>query len=115
MAGWIGVDFDGTLAKYPPEPGKQLGDPVPLMLERVKRMLAEGREVRILTARVGMADLQGEEMIAEQVRLISEWCQHYLGTVLRVTAEKDYFMVECYDDRAIQIIPNTGRRADGGN
>lgn len=51
--GWIGVDLDGTLAHYDEWRGvSHVGEPVPLMLERVRRWLGEGREVRILTARV---------------------------------------------------------------
>lgn len=54
MSGWIGVDLDGTLAMYDGFKGPEhIGDPVPKMLERVKKWLAEGREVRIFTARVG--------------------------------------------------------------
>lgn len=35
IAGWIGVDLDGTLAKYDQWRGVQhIGDPVPLMVDR---------------------------------------------------------------------------------
>ena len=51
MSGWIAVDFDGTVAFYPPQPGQSLGDPIPDMVDRVKQWLAEGIEVRIFTAR----------------------------------------------------------------
>ena len=51
--GWIGVGLDGTLAQYESWVSpKHIGPPVPKMLERVKRWIAEGREVRIFTARV---------------------------------------------------------------
>ena len=53
QSGWIGVDLDGTLAKYGSWNGGQIGDPIPLMVERVKQWIAEGVEVRIFTARVG--------------------------------------------------------------
>lgn len=49
---WIGVDFDGTLAeKQEPFDPKSCGAPVEPMIERVKALLEEGREVRIFTAR----------------------------------------------------------------
>jgi hypothetical protein len=53
--GWIGVDLDGTLAYYDPEADfdpEKVGPPVPKMVARVKRWLAEGKTVKILTARV---------------------------------------------------------------
>jgi hypothetical protein len=121
MAGWIAVDLDRTLAVYPPPAGKEIGPPIPLMLERVKRWLADGREVRIFTARVGIPEVEGAEaqayraeMLAATVKAIEEWCHHHIGQVLPVTATKDYNMVELWDDLAIQVIPNTGRRVDGG-
>ena len=53
MSGWIGVDLDGTLAEYGGWKGPDhIGPPVPKMLERVKSWIAEGRDVRIFTARV---------------------------------------------------------------
>src|SRR5207344_2652938 len=54
--GWIGVDLDGTLAYYDQWRGPEhIGEPVPAMLERVQRWLAEGKDVRIFTARVERA------------------------------------------------------------
>ena len=51
--GWIGVDLDGTLAYYDQWRGAlHIGEPIPVMLERVKRWLDEGKDVRIFTARV---------------------------------------------------------------
>jgi hypothetical protein len=106
--GWIGVDLDGTLARYDGWKGDtHIGDPIPLMLARVKRWVAEGKDVRIFTARVGD---QGEfKTTVEQCRkAIEDWCQKWIGKVLPVTCTKDYRMIELWDDRAIQVIPNTG-------
>ena len=48
---WIGVDLDGTLAQYGGWKGPDtIGDPVPMMKERVMKWLNEGAEVRIFTA-----------------------------------------------------------------
>lgn len=52
MSGWIGVDLDATLAEYHGWGDGSIGQPVELMLRRVTGWLAEGREVRIFTARV---------------------------------------------------------------
>jgi hypothetical protein len=106
MRGWIGVDLDGTLAYYEGWRGPEhIGDPIPKMLERVKRWIAEGKAVRIMTARA---------VQAENIPFIEQWCEKYVGTILPVTFQKDFAMVQLWDDRCVQIIPNTGIRADGG-
>ena len=108
MSGWIGVDLDGTLAEYGGWKGADhIGSPIPLMVERVKAWLANGIEVRIFTARVWGDDRDGVAAI------IQDWCEQHIGQRLAVTCTKDYGMVELWDDRAVQVIPNTGRRADG--
>jgi hypothetical protein len=109
MGAWIGVDFDGTLAMYPSEDGWPLpGSPIPLMLQRVKNWLHLGHEVRIVTARVSDASSR-----RRHVALLEGWCLTHLGVILPITHEKDFEMIELWDDRAIQVIPNTGLRADG--
>src|SRR3990172_3027443 len=50
--GWIGVDLDGTTAFYGAWVGGGIGEPVPAMADRIRRWLAEGYDVRIVTARV---------------------------------------------------------------
>lgn len=110
--GWIGVDLDGTLAHYDEWRGvKHIGEPVPAMLERVRGWLAEGREVRIFTARVcDNDDLPDAPMVARGI--IRNWLfEHGLtvgGVPLQVTNVKDYQMVELWDDRAVQVEQNTG-------
>ena len=115
MAGWIGVDLDGTLAHY----GKwihieHIGDPVRPMQDRVKAWLDEGRDVRIVTARVSH-DGSAARMVEAQRAMVAimRWCEEHLGRALPVTCSKDYAMVEIWDDRAVQVIPNSGLRADG--
>lgn len=118
--GWIGVDFDRTLAYYDSKQGTSLGAPIMPMLNRVKRWLADGTEVRIVTARVSSRNeamrLQfGEDMWEAEAhaKAIQEWCLKHLGQRLAVTAQKDYEMVELWDDRAIAVEPNTGRILGG--
>lgn len=99
--GWIGVDLDGTLAHYDGWVGvESIGAPVPAMVERVKGWLEEGRDVRIFTARV-------HEPAA--IPFIQEWCAAHFGVVLPVTNKKDFTMLELWDDRVVQVEPNTGR------
>ena len=105
MSGWIGVDLDGTLAEYGGWKGPDsIGKPIPAMLARVKQWLADGREVRIFTAR---AELK------HQIQFVERWCAEHVGQVLPVTNVKDFAMIELWDDRAVQVEINTGRRMDG--
>jgi hypothetical protein len=107
--GWIGVDLDGTLARYDGWKGAgHIGEPVPAMLERVKAWLADGIEVRIFTARV----CHGPDEL-EARRRIADWSQEHIGRVLRVTNFKDFGMVELWDDRCVRVVPNTGERCCG--
>jgi len=108
MSGWIGVDLDGTIAMYGGWQGADhIGEPIPPMVERVKDWLARGIEVKIFTARVAF-DEDGSVR-----KSIEMWCEKHIGATLPVTCSKDYGMVELWDDRCVQVIPNTGRRADG--
>ena len=110
--GWIGVDLDGTLAHYEGWKSEEhIGEPVPRMVERVRELIAKNHDVRIFTARVW--DDNGKRDVSRVRRVITEWCIMHIGHSLEITNVKDYGMIVLYDDRAIQIIPNTGRRADG--
>lgn len=110
--GWIGCDLDGTLAEFPnPHDFRLIGRPVPLMLQRVKHWLEEGKQVKIVTARVSSSVPEEERVKAR--RMIKSWLELYIGRTLPVTSEKDYSMVQLWDDRAVQVVTNTGKRADG--
>lgn len=99
--GWIGVDLDGTLAYYDHWRGiEHIGAPVMVMLRRVQFWLAEGRRVKIFTARA-----------AEPAALpyIKIWL-HAVGLPdLEITNVKDMGMVELWDDRCVKVEQNTGR------
>lgn len=100
--GWIGVDLDGTLAQYDGWVGPDhIGEPVAPMVSRVKAWLAQGLEVRVMTARAWRAD-------QETISQIQDWTEKHIGHRLPVTCEKDYGMIELWDDRAISVAPNTG-------
>jgi len=104
--GWIGVDLDGTLAHYERWIDEtHIGAPVPVMVARVKKWLAEGREVRIFTARA--FSMAGQDL-PHVVAAVQAWCVEHIGQALAVTCRKDYAMIELYDDRAVQVVPNTG-------
>jgi len=102
---WIAVDFDGTLAHYDGFKGATvLGLPITPMLARVCAWLEEGRDVRIFTARADQP---------ESVEAIKLWCLEHIGVAIPVTNMKDRWMHQLWDDRAIQVEKNTGRRMDG--
>jgi hypothetical protein len=105
---WIGVDFDGTLAHYDRWRGPtHLGKPIPKMVKLVQQMLAKGKTVKIFTSRVAEGEGRDPELSR---RLIGDWTEKHVGQRLEVTNIKDPHMIECYDDRAIQVLTNTGRR-----
>lgn len=102
---WIGVDLDGTLAEYHGWEGHEhIGPPVPKMLERVLKWIEEGKTVKIVTARV----YPGNFHASKSRVVINKWIEKHVGFPLQVTCLKDPHMIELWDDRAIQVIPNTG-------
>lgn len=107
--GWIAVDLDHTLAVY--ESGMALrdiiGPPIPAMVKRVKRWLKRGYEVRIMTARVNKIPGWDHE---HQRQLIQDWTEKVFGVRLAVTNEKDLQMIEIWDDRAVRVEADTGRK-----
>jgi hypothetical protein len=113
--GWIGVDFDGTLSHYDPDGGWRppgvYGPPIPEMVERVRGWLARGIEVRIVTARA-QKEPYCTMSYEDIVKTIQDWCEEHVGSRLRVTNEKDLKMIELWDDRAVQVVINTGVRVD---
>lgn len=108
--GWIGVDLDGTLAFYDGWQGPtHIGAPIIKMVVRVADWLGRGKDVRIMTARV--APNKNDREVCRKA--IEDWCRGLFGRVLPVTHEKDFNMIELWDDRVVQVVPNTGIRADG--
>lgn len=120
--GWIGVDLDGTLAYYTHWQGAHhIGKPIPAMLARVKAWIAQGKTVKIFTARVGPppAGSSNKEILQREVDrkrfdvAWAAWCDENGLPLLEPTATKDYGMIECWDDRAVQVVPNTGETIEG--
>jgi hypothetical protein len=100
MGGWIGVDLDGTLAQYGGWKGPEhIGEPIPAMMARVNQWLAEGKQVKIFTARA---------CIPEQVQPIRDWLKKHGLPELEITNVKDFSMIELWDDRCVHVKINTG-------
>lgn len=128
-AGWIGVDYDGTLAVYKGWGGPSWETPpVPAMVERVKGWLAAGKPVRIFTSRVyplnrcvmpdDVRELHGthldnvrEDECWTSIETIRRFCVRHFNVVLPITNVKDFRMITLWDDRCEQVEANTGRRA----
>jgi hypothetical protein len=130
--GWIGVDLDGTTCEYHGwVRWCEFGAPIPAMIARIRRWISEGREVRVVTARVGLPRLgfhstsgppglsrvkrntchkSGEKFSDQQMAeaIQDHLAPHLDGAVLPVQCYKDLHMIELWDDRAVQVVPNTG-------
>ncbi len=101
----IAVDFDGTLATFDHWRGvEHTGEPIQKMVTKVQQAIADGKDVRIFTARVCSKEKERERA----KKVIEQWCLLHIGTMLPVTAEKDYEVGEYWDDRARQVTLNTG-------
>jgi hypothetical protein len=107
MKPWIGVDLDGTLAEYHNDFDKfNIGKPIPLMVERVKQWIKSGKKVKIFTARV--CHREGDELLQIKEAIRRWLVDAGLPETLEITCEKDFGMVELWDDRCVQVISNTG-------
>lgn len=151
--GWYGFDLDGTLAKYDGWKGiDHIGEPVKPMVDLIKRMHAEGKVIKIMTARAAprpepevaktryplyagdsigdvpeyaakwMLEMINAGHISDQVEactfyykkewtavdFIADWCLENLGFLPEIVYQKDHLMLELYDDRVKQVVPNEG-------
>ena len=107
--GWIGVDLDGVLAEYTTWKGADhIGAPIVAMVARMCKWHAAGQTVKVMTARVSPNKADS----AKCREYIVLWCQEHLGFVPEITHEKDHLMVALWDDRVVQMEPNTGLRID---
>ena len=137
MSGWFAVDLDGTLTEWDGvwRGPSYIGAPIARTVRRVKHWLNQGKDVRIFTARVYVGPMptmhqssalrdewqQRRDEANECRQAIAALCTSLFGQALPITCEKDYHMVLLLDDRAQQVVPNTGalvqeelRRAVGG-
>ncbi len=106
---WRGVDLDGTLAfsnaneKWKPTKGGNIGKPIPKMVKRVKKWLKKGERVKIFTAKYSR--------IANCEELVQKWLIEEAGLPpLEVTNAKDSECVEIWDDIAVSVKINKGKR-----
>jgi hypothetical protein len=128
-AGWYGWDFDRTLVKYDRWRGADhYGENIQAAVDALIQHLDKGDNVKIFTARihpilsvslysqmsVASGTSTGEFLVGQEaVRAVQRWCMSNLGHPLEITCVKDARCIAIYDDIAIQVVPNEGRRADG--
>lgn len=109
MRNWIAVDLDGTLAQYDKWRGADhIGEPILPMVRRVKEWIAQGKDVRIFTARMSSHAPDNKDNPVDIVTPIQTWCEKHIGRALPVTNVKDMHMIELWDDIAVRVIQNTG-------
>lgn len=121
MTPWKGVDLDETLAEYHGYKGpKHIGKPIPKMVRRILGWKKKGIIVKIMTARVNPSNPDSET----SRKAIQQWLQKYIQPLLKqikddpsfyeipITHEKDCAMDELWDDKAVQVEPNTGECVD---
>jgi len=106
IAGWIGVELDGTLAHYALHSHQQqslaIGAPVEKMYKRVQQWLMMDIDVRLFTARA--ADPRMDLVIAA-------WLKEHQLEKLKVTCEKNFAMAQFWDDCGIHVVSNNGEVA----
>ena len=122
--------MDGTLTEWDGvwRGPSYIGAPIARTVRRVKHWLNQGKDVRIFTARVYVGprpsawDAAAKTPWDSAVRqwstryneaalcrtAIDAFCLKQFGRALPITCEKDYHMVLLLDDRAQQVVPNTG-------
>ena len=103
------MDLDGTLAQDlgPKRENRGLGEigsPIKPMLNRVRKWIAEGKTVKIFTARASSP---------RQVAMIKKWLTIHGLPELEVTNVKDLRMIELWDDRCVQVMTNLGEPVEG--
>lgn len=100
----IACDLDGTLAEYDGWKGvAHIGPEVPSVLRALKQAQEEGAEIWIHTARVS-----SDEDAQPASYYIQDWLKGIELNVAGITATKHKFFTEFWDDRAIQVIRNSG-------
>lgn len=106
---WYGFDLDGTIADNTNHAFGygNIGKPIKLMTNLMKRLNARGFKVKIVTARLG--DVSYDPKAQAKLRQhIWEWCDENLGFRPEITDRKDASMEALYDDRAKQVVRNKG-------
>lgn len=99
----VAVDLDGTLAKDTGWKGTDhIGEPIKPMLDLVKKLIDDGEEVVIFTARAH----DGKKSTKDYIR---DWLKDHDLPDLEITNEKRPDMEKFYDDKAVAVEKNKGK------
>lgn len=101
--GYYYIDLDKTLAFHKTEWGaKVIGKPLPKMVVKIKKLLRDGKKIKIFTARAGEK---------KAIKEIQDWLKANRLPRFEITNIKGTDVIEIWDDRARQVDPNTGEFA----
>ena len=75
------------------------------MVLRVKRWIQEG----VIETKIFTSALTHAKDPKAVKGAIDSWCIKYIGQALPITNEKDEFLLEIWDDKAVAVERNTGR------
>ena len=70
------------------------------MKQRVLEWVQAGHVVRVFTARAS---------VPEGIPPVQRWLEKNGFPPFDITNQKDFYMVELWDDRAVQVLENSGR------
>lgn len=103
----IALDLDKTLFTYESKwKAQRIGEPIPEMVENVKKWLNKGYSVTLFTARVARDDWYE---ILKQEKMILEALEKAGLPVLPITAIKFPQFTHFIDDKAFHSVPNIGQ------
>lgn len=125
---WIGVDLDGTMYTYTEWVGWNVfGEPIQPMHDRVRAFLNAGIQVRIVTARIAipLGEMENgwryNRVARWQCRVSKQWYSDHMMRsaiqdrlvqdgfpMLEIQPHKESGMMMLFDDRAVQVVSNTG-------
>jgi len=100
----VAFDLDGVLALHGPREKEsgEIGKPISSMIKKLKEFLAAGYNVVVFSARLGQGDRR------EITREIGNWTMKHIGVRLPVTDVKSADWECFFDDKAVQVIRNSG-------
>lgn len=106
---WWGFDIDKTA--FTDEGGTRggvIGEPIMPIIRRIKWFLRVGRKVSIVTARVHPSESDRDEQIMTVRGALVKALGQDRANMIDIRSDKDRHMIDLYDDRAKQVIPNKG-------
>jgi hypothetical protein len=124
--GWKGIDHIGEPVKPMVDLIKRMHDEgkvVKIVTARVAPRKLEDGTVGLESAMISSEDMRQfyngkddnpfENGYVTHVRLnakevVAYWCSKNLGFIPEITHQKDHLMLELYDDRVKQVVPNEG-------